>query len=278
VYEHNITGTDVFARDWDNLIVLDACRYDMFAGNHNLSGSLDKIQSSGSNTPEWLRHNLSGKDLSDTVYVTANPMFYRIHDTINYTRGFHRVINIWQEDGWDDRYNTVLPETTTKYAIEAENQFPDKRLFVHFIQPHFPFISDNLDLRDILPDPKESDGLWDQIRSNQIDASTESIWEAYTDTLKRVLPSVSKLIKELTGKTVVTADHGNMIRERGSPLPIVYSGHPQGIYTDELVDVPWMIHEGEERKEIVSGGSQSPQGEVTDEVVTDRLRQLGYIE
>jgi hypothetical protein len=85
-------------------------------------------------------------------------------------------------------------------------------------------------------------------------------------------------MKNLDGKTVVTADHGNMVGERAFPLPIREWGHPRGLYTDELVDVPWLVHENEPRREIRIGESKNQSETVDQDVVADRLKQLGYAE
>ena len=70
--DHSTDGADVFAEDWDTLCILDACRYDMFARCSELSGQHERQQSKGSATTEFLTANRDGRDLRDTVYVTAN--------------------------------------------------------------------------------------------------------------------------------------------------------------------------------------------------------------
>jgi hypothetical protein len=47
-------------RDWDTLVVLDACRYDIFADHHTLEGSLEPLYSIVSNTFEWLQKSFTG--------------------------------------------------------------------------------------------------------------------------------------------------------------------------------------------------------------------------
>jgi len=47
--EHT-AGIDTFDEDWDTLILLDACRYDMFKSNSQLEGSLSSRISKGSAT------------------------------------------------------------------------------------------------------------------------------------------------------------------------------------------------------------------------------------
>jgi hypothetical protein len=45
--DHPMDGVSVFKGDWDNLIILDACRYDIFAETNTLSGDLSKRTSRG---------------------------------------------------------------------------------------------------------------------------------------------------------------------------------------------------------------------------------------
>jgi hypothetical protein len=134
--EFNPDGIDVFNEDWDNLFLLDACRYDLFDETADLPGDLSAVKSKGTDTIQFLKANLTGRELLDTVYVTANPQFHKIRHELDCE--FHAVIDCWQED-WDDAVQTVLPETTASAALEAATEYPEKRLFVHFNQPHVPF-------------------------------------------------------------------------------------------------------------------------------------------
>ncbi|WP_342764802.1 hypothetical protein [Haladaptatus sp. W1] len=113
---------------------------------------------------------------------------------------------------------------------------------------------------------------------SELDVSRGSIWHAYTGNLLRSLPHVEQLMDALTGRTVVTADHGNMVGERAFPFPIREWGHPRGMYTEELVKVPWLVHENGPRKDITTEGSDEEMEAVDDAVVSDRLEQLGYME
>ncbi|WP_276299021.1 hypothetical protein [Halorussus lipolyticus] len=275
-YEFNRSGVDIFEEDWDNLVVLDACRYDMFAERDSLPGRAEKRRSRGSNTVEFLRGNFAGRDLTDTVYVTANPQLYRHRDWLDPT--LHAVRNIWQGDDWDDELGTVTPETTTERALEVADEFPDKRLVVHYIQPHYPFIESDTDFdKGQLEDPDAPPSFWQRIMRGRLDVPTDTIWDAYTENLETALPHVETLLDSLPGKTVVTSDHGNMVGERSFPIPIREWGHPAGQYTDELVDVPWLVVESESRKRIVA---EPPERESSgdDDDVAERLRDLGYAE
>jgi len=74
--------------------------------------------------------------------------------------------------------------------------------------------------------PDEST-TWMQIITGHVDIERDEIWDAYKNNLKLVLPSVRELVDELTGKMVITSDHGNMFGERSSPIPYREWGHPK---------------------------------------------------
>lgn len=275
---YNRDGLDVMHADWDNLLLLDACRYDMFESESTLPGRLTSVRSRGSNTVEFLRGNVAGRDLRDVVYVTANPQYHRHREELDAM--FHAVINIWESDGWDDEYNTVLPEVATEYAERAAAEYPDKRLFVHYVQPHYPFLNSEtqFDKNHLHNEGDETIDFWHEIFFGKKSINRSLVWEVYVDNLRRALPHVNDLMESLTGKTVVTADHGNMVGERAGPVPVTEWGHPKGIYVDELVKVPWLEYENGERRKITASDSLENDADVEDDVVMNRLKELGYTE
>jgi hypothetical protein len=96
--------------------------------------------------------------------------------------------------------------------------------------------------------------------------------------LEVVLPAIETLIKQVNGKHVVTADHGQALGERSFPIPMREWGHPPGVYIDELINVPWLEYQNNSRREIVM---EPPTGssaeEIEQNVVRDRLADLGYV-
>jgi hypothetical protein len=270
---YNDDGIDFFEADWDNVVVLDACRYDTFETLSDLSGSLSSRISRESATKEWLEANFDGRELHDTVYVSASPILYRNRDTVDVQ--FHDVINIWKEEGWNETYRTVLPETVTEATCRASERYPNKRLLIHYLQPHFPFLG---------PTGREEFDLdrlnfqWTDIATGEIETDLDVVRTAYRENLELVLPHVDTLLQELQGKTVVTSDHGQMLGERGFPIPVRGYGHPPGIYNEALTRVPWHEHVDGPRKEIRAGEPVSDRDDVNEAVVSDRLRQLGYVD
>jgi len=272
---YNTGGVDIFAEDWDTLIILDACRYDTFAEQSSLPGELQSRVSRGSNTVEFLTGNFRERSLLDTVYVTANPQLYAHRQRL--TPDLHATVEVWQGEDWDDDYHTVMPETMADRTLAAADQYPHKRLVAHFVQPHYPFLAENpvFDPEQAFDTPEDVSS-WQQVMIGALSVDPDAVWDAYRETLDRALPAVERLLSALAGKTVVTADHGNMIGERARPIPVREWGHPQGLYTEELVRVPWLVHDGETRKDIVSEENAATERQESSDVVEQRLAELGY--
>lgn len=274
---YNSEGVDFFAEDWDNMLILDTARYDVskekFA-EYDLPGALEFRISRGSATHEFLRANVQDRELHDTVYVTASP-HYSKHDDV---RGeFYDVINIWEFED-DDGPRAKPPDVTARYAREAAEEYPNKRLLVHFVQPHWPFLG---------PTGREYfagiDVPWlDHVGKGETEGpefTREDVWDAYLENYDVVLPHVRDLLDELRGKTVVTADHGQLIGEKQRPIPVTDYGHPPGIYVDELVKVPWLVHQNGPRRDVVAEPpvAEGRDSEYSEAAAEETLRELGYL-
>lgn len=269
-------GTRVIDEDWDNLLILDACRYDMFAERVNLAGRLESRISLGSSSEEFLERNFDDGEYHDTVYVNANPFIPKL----GLDQGtFHAVIDLLDE--WDEELQTIRPETIAEAAREAHERYPDKRLIVHFMQPHAPFIGERG--RQMVGggwtmdhDSDKEAGIWNQLRDGTADVDLETVWAAYNENLEVVLKEIIPLVEELSGKSVISADHGNLVGERLSPIPSRRKfGHPYGVHAEELVKVPWFVIEGESRREITADPPVEGDS-VSGEELEDRLSALGY--
>lgn len=271
----NDSCTLVMAEDWDTLVLLDACRYDMFEERIDIEGDLQSRVSAGSTSEEFLERNFGDGTYHDTVYVNTNPYLSKL----GLDEGtFHAVVDLLDE--WDDELETVRPETVTSAALDAHDRYPNKRLIIHFMQPHIPFIGEMG--REITAKGWDRNvaGLagktvWQQLRDGgDIDASR--VWDAYCENLDLVLSQVRVLLEELDGKSVISSDHGNMVGERLTPIPSRKKyGHFYGVYTSELVRVPWHMIDADERRTITTDPPVDGQTR-TDDVVERRLDALGY--
>ncbi|MHC3437911.1 alkaline phosphatase family protein [Natrialbaceae archaeon A-gly3] len=281
-YLYNRYGgpVNVFEEDWDNLIILDACRYDTFADLNTLPGKLDRRLSIASATMEWVQKTIGDREFYDTVYITANPRVNR------YEGQFHKIIPAW-EDHWDDELKVVLPDTLANLTIKAHKEFPEKRIVAHFMQPHIPFIGDF---------GKSEIGVYDgttkgrdRALGNNYDSNTEPyvllekgkidenvIKKAYRENLQTSLVEVERLLNTLEGKSIVTADHGEMFGEIGWPSPFRIYGHKNRSPAKPLLEVPWLKHTNGERRKVTSEQVSSSEENLDEEVIENRLKHLGY--
>jgi hypothetical protein len=257
---------DVMAADWDTLAILDACRYDLFAAANTLGGDLRRVVSKGTGTDEFVHENFAGGRYGDTVYVTANPHLQFVDAR------FHEVVRLWQTD-WDDDLDTVRPETATDRALAVHERFPNKRVIVHYVQPHYPFIGPRgRRLGDRYRGFLERDrSVFHALEAGDLDA--ETVWAAYRENLDLALPAVERLREGVDGLTVVTSDHGNAFGEWG-----VY-GHG-GPDVPALVDVPWLVGPHHGRRRVVDDGAEARTNDASavgdSGAVAARLRDLGY--
>lgn len=260
--------------DWDNLIILDACRYDSFVEHADLSnGKLEHRYSLGSATPEFTEKTFADRRLGDTVYVGANTWFLKLRDEIN--AAIHHFVDLQNGDyevTWiNEELEVVTPETVTRHAQQVQSEYPDKRLIIHYLQPHHPFIGPTGEKYL----SHQSNSLMEVFREAGPDVDERLLRKAYNENLERVLKAVEDLLPELTGKTVVTADHGEMLGDRHEVVPTRDYGHPKAIYNDILVKVPWYVVDTGERKEVIEEEIREQYIEM--EEVDEQLRDLGYV-
>lgn len=267
-------GIDVMAKDWDNLILLDACRPDMFEAANSLEGESSVAWSKAGQSYAFMKRNFEGKKLHDTVYVCANSHFAKFPDEI-----FHDVIHVW-EHGWDEKSGTIRPETVTAAAKDAFQQYPEKRIIVHYMQPHTPFLHQMAE--DVLADTehehfrhKDGYSLLGAIKHGLIDIDDEILLEMYIENTELALSEVVTLLEDLEGKTVISADHGELVGEQVGPIPLKFYGHGPLFY-EELREVPWFLVDGQSLRTTTS--EPPVEKSVYDEQkAQDQLEALGYL-
>lgn len=268
-------SVDVMDEDWDNLIILDACRYDFFQQQCNIQGTLEKKISPGKRSWEFMTESFVGREFHDTIYITANPHSQKLSENTFFKTNY--LI-----DQWNDNIGTVLPSDVISAAKKALQEYPEKRLIIHFMQPHRPYLGPTADrLReqvDLIGYRNQGDGLqiWGAVKEGKVTQS--DIKKAYSETLDIVLESVEELHNDINGKTVITSDHGEMLGERVTPITSRVWGHSEGFDTETLRTIPWHIIDAEQRRNIVENTPINTDQELDQREVVDRLRSLGYTE
>lgn len=291
----NPDGFDLFDAEWDNLIVLGACRYDAFVASkrrHDLPGELEARTSKGSQTPEWLYANFDGRQLHDTVYVTGTAMPYHLSlaDPPNQSQrqrrwGFdidvHDLVNVWADpsDDWFDMYidriqeQIVPPSVMCDAARDALEQYPHKRLLVHITPPHDPYLGPTG--REL---HEEAERPWMALLDGELDADIDRLRRAYRENVDLAVEPVVDLVDDLPGRTIVTADHGELLWNRSSPVPVRDFLHPEQTYVEELVRVPWNVVENGTRETRADPPAAYERRHPERTESTDQLRALGYLE
>lgn len=249
----------VVDKKWDVLIILDACRYDFFKKCNIFKGKLKKVVT-GVSTESFLRKNFDNVDCSNIIYI--NPII-KFNEWLP-SNNFFEVVPSW-DSCWSNKFGTVLPEKVTELSIKYIKEYPNKRLIIHYMQPHIPYLSLGTkyvksSTRNEVINKRESklkEMLADTLNKAKITLPSIPIWymekffgssagigeiyfnggfnamrEAYKENLDNVLSCVKKIIKHTNGKVVITADHGEMLGEMG----IVGHGRWKN---KNVINVPW---------------------------------------
>lgn len=216
--------------DWKYLIILDACRYDAFEKIYKdyLSGDLKKIYSRTSNTKEFFDQNFSDK-YPTMLYVASNPNLVRNKRLID---AFFKIDHVW-DYGWNDKAGIVMPKEVTDAALEDIKEYPKKKLIIHYMQPHAPYVGKKK-ITFSTELSKNVAKINDAVIYDKT-ISIKELKEAYESNLHCALSEIKRLVDSVKGTIIITADHGEAFGENNLYF------HPIGIYTKELIEVPFLV-------------------------------------
>lgn len=222
--------TNLYDRDWDVAVILDACRKDLFDSvEWNRPQSVESIYSVASMTGDWMERTF-GERASDTVYVTSAPF----SDQKLEPTQFAELDEVWRY-GFDKELGTIPPEVVTDRAIIHGRETNPEKLIVHYMQPHFPSIA-NPELGEGLS-PYESrqwKSAWKQYYDGELEYDV--LWDAYRSNLEIVLQQVDVLLDNLdSDRAIITSDHGNALGRAGR------YGHPRDAVIPGVRRVPWAV-------------------------------------
>lgn len=262
-------GIPIYEREWEVLIILDACRADLMDEVADEYPFLEKYRthdSLGSNSGQWMARNFTdeyAEEMRETAVVTGNPH----SDTYLDEEDFAMLDEVWRY-AWEDKDELFKPHFITDRAISIKRHFQPERMIVHYMQPHHPFIPHFDGFETDLHETWLNE--WRDIRVGHI--SKEEKWRQYRDNLLYVLDYVELLLDSIDADpVVVSSDHGEAVGEWG-----IY-GH-YGIPLRVLRQVPWIETVAEDT------GEYDPEfvPETTDVAdstrdVEDQLEKLGYL-
>ncbi|AIY89556.1 hypothetical protein [Geoglobus acetivorans] len=266
---------NVFNLNWDYLIILDACRYDVFSKVYKVFFSsnikFEKIISLGSMTAEFVGNCFSDKEvlrkMQDVVFINSNPVVDKTLSNLGVDpkKVFYKYIPVWKKY-WDYNIGTVMPENVYNVALRTYINYPNKRMIIWFLQPHFPYLDEKFKhlndigkefmnksllnnsennfiillriLKRIITKGYLSAGIPEKL-SEYMRHNSADVWRAYTSNLLSALKYVKKLAEILPGKIIITSDHGESFGERLTKLlPMEIYGHPSRIRMPSLIEVP----------------------------------------
>lgn len=262
-------GEPIWTLDWDLLVVVDACRYDLMTEVAGEYGFVDEVGSStsvNSLTRLWMAENFSeeyAEQMAETAYVTGNPWSEEMIDDGAFAAVEHVWKYAWTEPG------TVPPEPITDEVIRRGRAGDSERIIAHYMQPHAPFlpapeVGPGKDLEHFGDQPHGD--VWDALQRG--DYTKETVWAAYRDNLRHVLDDVERLLANVDAeRVVVTSDHGNAFGEWG-----IY-GHPPDMPLDCLRTVPVVRTSAEDTGRSEPGERPERHGVDRDE----QLEALGYV-
>jgi hypothetical protein len=234
--------------NWGTLIILDACRYDVFeqvAQELQLAGQLRRVDTGVCSTAAWYDRYWKGTPgATPIVAVIANAWGLRKLRSIN-----SRLVS-WPA-GAD--CTKVDPDRTMEYY---RRYGLGKRCVVHFVPPHLPWLgrqgkalAERLGIADL-----EIGGInWEDAavfkpfakqRQQRIEAyGREGHWaeirEVYTENVRLIVAKVREWLPEFRPPVVLTADHGNCIGEGGKDGTGGYGHAHPGVAQDVQRLVPW---------------------------------------
>ena len=267
-------GENVYERDWDVLLILDACRLDLFhsvSDEYEFITTTDQLYSVGGNSEEWMRKTFTDEyeqEIKQTAYITGNPFSERVLDSDD----FLVMDEVWKY-AWSEQ-GTVLPEAISDRAIETHREHQPEYMIVHYMQPHVPFVNwdkaENISISNFGgPQSKRTMDTWDRVRKGEV--KLDDVMKAYRNNLRLVLDQLEVVLSSIDAeRVVISSDHGNAIGEFG-----VY-GHPRSAPLKGVRAVPWSVtsarNNGEYQPALEKGMDA-----VTDDDVESRLQDLGYI-
>jgi len=282
-------GKSIWSRDdWDVLVVLDAARRDLMeeavTDYDDLPEQVPGVWSNASCSIDWIRRNFNDypQQSANTGYVTANP-FTHHNDPDSQsadltTEDFAHLERLYKTHWQTTKHgiDTVPPRPVTDHAIHAWRNHDMNQLVVHYMQPHEPFRSrpewgnGNHSLLENLVDEDAQAGasIYPRVQSGEI--SIAEFWQVYLDNLHWVLEDVTKrLLPNINGTVVLTADHGNALGEWGE------WHHPGGAMSPPVRKVPWVEVECRDEHSVTPAVADSGEEDV-EASVGDQLEALGY--
>lgn len=237
LYKYILPKHSIFQEDWKNMIILDACRYDFFKKANTIKGKLKKNFSVATHTKTFCQKTFTKEKYDDIVCLSANP-----HVDREVGDKFHAIIPLW-ETAWSAKFATILPKDVIQYVFNATIKYPDKKLLIWFVQPHYPYL--------YYRGWGSAFGIFNGRQSYNFfkefnlffwaHLSQKELKRRYMKNLTIVLETCKKILPILNGKTIISSDHGESLGNFFPFTPIRIYGHYIPIQNPKMYIVPYFI-------------------------------------
>jgi len=267
-------GDSIWEREWDVLLVLDACRWDVFSEHYGGADWLETVDSTtsvGSASPEWMDKTFAAEyedEMASTAYVTGNP-YSEDHVPENHLALLDEV---WRYV-WDEDLGTIPPEPLTNQAVKHWRTGDYDRMIVHYMQPHWPYVTDpfmyGFDPQHIIGNGY-TENPFD--RQNRGELSQNDHIDRYAANLDHVVGHVrEQLLTAIDADIVVlTADHATLFGDYG-----LYK-HPANVPLPLLRRVPWAVTSATDSDEFEPNDLRDEHESLHIDQ-EEQLRDLGYM-
>jgi len=261
------SGTPIWDREWDLLIVLDACRPDWLAAIQNeysFINEIETISSVASHSEGWIQETFSEQypeELRECLYISGNPYQSEVNAHPK------RIENARQYTDYPAPPAHIL----TDRAVKIARQMTWEKCVVHYMQPHMPFFrcvgESRYNVERIGIGGETEVSYYESYLSGDLDFDEfESIW---LDNLRHALDEVDILLDNIDAeKVVITADHGQAQGEH------FLWNHRKGVAHPSMRKVPWVETTAEDTQGL-DPKTYEKRGHSKQEL-NEKLGALGY--
>jgi len=219
----------IYKQDWDILIILDACRVDMFETYSlpiilkgikfdRVNYKYERVVSEGTCTIEWFVKTFD-KELKNVVYLSNNPIIgkYRLHvqsrENFKYFQDLIECFNFSYEPmGYGLHFR---PEHAFDTLLKCLKKSSNLKFIIHLYQPHAPYVFDKLIAEIYVKDFFKGDvDFWKFVQQGLI--PIERVVKAYIKNLLFVTFVILEYFPKLKNlKILISSDHGELFGEHG---------------------------------------------------------------
>ena len=248
------TTHDYVKENWDYLLIIDACRYDVFeevVKERGLKGKLTLFDTRCGQTPTWYRKYWSYKD-SDIHLISSNPQPFMTVCTWDAHKRFKTA-------RWADPESSTEGEFIKKWLKKDEQtwnpdivldvferyHWPGSRYLLHFMPPHLPYLGEKgkslLKKLGVVNNPHRN--IYDAVRDYGRQGHWDEVRECYKENLEYVLDKIYARLDLFPGKVVISSDHAEMLGEPNFDDQGIF-GHgreagPKSPVWEKIRQVPW---------------------------------------